>query len=157
MDAGRWVFEGFLPTDRKQRSQRLAQMTREPRMMVLYEAPHRLLQTLEELRDALGDRGAVLCNDLTKRFEKTWEGSLSSILEEIGESPVQGEYVLVLEAVEPEPERADWQDLTVSQHVQTLMIRGLDRMGAIKEVARLRGQPKSDIYRQFIDEQGEED
>ena len=95
--------------------------------MVLYEAPHRLEETLEELEAALGDRQAVLCNDLTKRYEQVSAGPLSALRAALREKPPQGEYVLVLEAVEPPPEPPPWQGLTEARHVEVLMAGGLSK------------------------------
>lgn len=91
-----FVFEGFLP-QKKGRKTKLQLLHEEPRTVVLYESPHRLLKTLRELFLVLGDRNVAVCRELTKKFEEVVRGSLGTVLEELSQKPVRGEYVLVIE------------------------------------------------------------
>ena len=92
----RFVFEGFLP-QKKGRKTKLGLLSGEPRTIVLYESPHRVLRTLEEIRTAFGERNVVVARELTKKFEEIVRGPISSVLEELHRKPTRGEYVLVIE------------------------------------------------------------
>lgn len=103
--SGRFCFEGFLPRKGPARRTRIAALVGEERTTVLYEAPHRLRSTLEDLRDALGaDRGVALCRELTKLHEETWRGSLGDAVARCAEVEPRGEFVVVLAGAEPPPD-----------------------------------------------------
>ena len=91
----RFVFEGFLPV-KKGRKKRLTLLSTEPRTIILYEAPHRLLRTLSDIREMLGDRSIVVCRELTKKFEETLHGSVSEIMEIFSSRKIKGEFVLII-------------------------------------------------------------
>lgn len=95
LDSSRFVFEGFLPREKKQRAKQIASLLSEPRTTVIYESPYRLRDTLSELLKNLGDRPAAVCRELTKIYEETVRGTLSTVLEHYGEAP-KGECVIVL-------------------------------------------------------------
>ncbi len=106
--SGRFCFEGFLPRKGPARRARIAALVGEERTTVLYEAPHRLRSTLEDLRDALGaDRGVALCRELTKLHEETWRGSLGDAVARCVEVEPRGEFVVVLAGAEPPPDATD--------------------------------------------------
>lgn len=147
LDAGRFVFEGFLPAGGRDRAARLEALAGQDRAVVLCEAPHRLIRTLEELREALGDRRAALCGEMTKVFERVTAGTLSEILEECALREPRGEYMLVLEGRPAAAPRPEWADLSVEQHIRVLMVRGLAKKEAVREAARVRGIPRSEAYR----------
>jgi 16S rRNA (cytidine1402-2'-O)-methyltransferase len=102
----RFVFEGFLPI-KKGRKTKLGLLSSEPRTIVLYESPHRVLKTLEEIRTVFGERHVVVARELTKKFEEIVRGPISSVLEELHRKQTRGEYVLVIEGrskhSEPDP------------------------------------------------------
>lgn len=106
--SGRFCFEGFLPRKGPARRTRIAALVGEERTTVLYEAPHRLRSTLEDLRDALGaDRRVALCRELTKLHEETWRGSLGDAVARCAEVEPRGEFVVVLAGAEPPPDVTD--------------------------------------------------
>lgn len=106
--SGRFCFEGFLPRKGPARRARIAALVGEERTTVLYEAPHRLRSTLEDLRDALGaDRGVALCRELTKLHEETWRGTLADAVDRCAEVEPRGEFVVVLAGAEPPPDVTD--------------------------------------------------
>ena len=152
----RFTFEAFLPQDKKDRKQRkriLEELRDETRTMIIYEAPHRLVETLKELSEYLGPkRGITICKELTKKhesFEKTTlEDALQSFNSE--DNIPRGEYVLVIEGksfkeVDAE-EKAKWDDMTIEQHLMSYINDGMDKKEAIKQVARDRGLSKRDVY-----------
>jgi len=106
--SGRFCFEGFLPRKGPARRTRIAALVGEERTTVLYEAPHRLRSTMEDLRDALGaDRGVALCRELTKLHEETWRGTLADAVDRCAEVEPRGEFVVVLAGAEPPPDVTD--------------------------------------------------
>ena len=106
--SGRFCFEGFLPRKGPARRTRIAALVGEERTTVLYEAPHRLRSTMEDLRDALGaDRRVALCRELTKLHEETWRGSLGDAVARCAEVEPRGEFVVVLAGAEPPPDATD--------------------------------------------------
>jgi 16S rRNA (cytidine1402-2'-O)-methyltransferase len=97
----RFVFEGFLPV-KKGRKTKLGILSTEPRTMIFYESPHRILKTLEEIRSTFGERNVVVARELTKKFEEIVRGPISSVLASLTSKPTRGEYVLVVEGLRPE-------------------------------------------------------
>ena len=151
----RFCFEGFLPREKKEKAFILEELKKETRTMVLYEAPHRLEETLKELYETLGNRRIVLCRELTKRYEESLETTLSDALERFGKEKPRGEFVLILEGRAKEAaireERSAWESMTPKEHVDFYVEQGLDRKEAMKAAARDRGVGKRDIYRALLD------
>lgn len=142
----RFVFEGFLETDKKLRRQQLKELSMERRTFILYEAPHRLLDTLEELHAALGDRRLALCRELTKLNETVERMTLSGAVAHYKENSPRGEYVLVIEGASEVISENFWDTMTIPQQVEHYLENGLSRMDAIKQTARDRGVGKSVVY-----------
>ncbi len=147
LPTGRFVFEGFLPSDKKERRARLAVLAAEERTAILYEAPHRLKKTLDELYEALGERHVALCRELTKLNEEIERTTLSTAITLFSEREPRGEYVLVIAGAERKAPSADFSDLTPAEHVATYEAEGLARMDAIKAAAKDRGISKSILYK----------
>ena len=144
MDSRRFVFEGFLPRDRKGRGRILAELQSEPRTIILYEAPHHLKGTLADLAGALGDRPAVLARELTKVHEEIIRGGLCSLVEKFDSMEPVGEYVVIIDAKEFESNETC--DMSMEEHVKLYMDGGLSEMDAMKRVARDRGIGKREVY-----------
>ena len=154
MPARRFCFEGFLPTDKKERRYILTQLQREERTTILYEAPHHLRGTLQELYDALGDRRITLCRELTKKFEEALPMALASANVYYNENVPRGEYVLVLEGASraqlEEEKRKSFEKMTLEEHMALYTDQGLSRKEAMKKVAADRGVSKRDIYKELL-------
>jgi 16S rRNA (cytidine1402-2'-O)-methyltransferase len=150
----RFLFLGFLPKEKKERQAVLDAYRSVRATVILYEAPHRLIRTLEQLLARWGDRRIALVRELTKRHEEVLRGTVQEALQELAEQPPRGEYVIVVE----EPEGADaaedsgrwWEGLDVTRHVQAYEARGMDRKEAIKLAAADRGVPKREIYNEVM-------
>ena len=156
MPARRFCFEGFLPADKKERRYILTQLQREERTTILYEAPHHLRGTLQELYDNLGDRRITLCRELTKKFEEALPMTLASAIEYYGENEPRGEYVLVLAGADraalEEEKRRNFEEMTLEEHMALYTDQGLSRKDAMKKVAADRGVSKRDIYKELMDQ-----
>ena len=150
LSSRRFCFEGFLPSDKKEKAQILAELKEESRTIVIYEAPHHLVRTLGELYEALGERRITLCRELTKKFETILPTTIGEALSPYEREEPRGEYVLVVEGKslrQKEEERQDsWQSMTVEEHMALYEKGGMDQKTAMKQVAKDRGVPKREIY-----------
>ena len=160
----RFSFEAFLPSDKKERKAVLEELSRETRTMVIYEAPHRLKETLKELAACLGEeRGITVCKELTKKHESFMKSTIGSVLEYFAadENSPRGEYVLVIAGKSKEElareNEAKWENLSLSEHMKIYLDKGSDKKQAMKSVAKDRGVSKRDIYNQIIQEENNED
>lgn len=146
----RFCFEGFLPADKKEKKLVLQELSEESRTMILYEAPHHLVRTLEELYEALGQRKITLCRELTKRFETVMPTTLAEALEYYKTEEPRGEYVLVLEGKsyteKRQEEIATWENMSIEEHMAYYEEQGMDPKTAMKQVAKDRGVGKREIY-----------
>ena len=152
LPTGRFAFEGFLPTDKREREARLKALAAEERTTILYEAPHRLRRTLADLLAALGgDRPLAVCRELTKLNEEILRGTVASAAATYAEREPRGEYVLILGGAEVSGESEDFSTITPAEHVARFEAAGLSRMDAIKAAARERGVAKSVLYKMLQD------
>ncbi len=142
----RFVFEGFLESDKKAKRRQLERLAFETRTFILYEAPHRLVETLEALYASLGERRIALCRELTKLNEEVLRMTLSGAVAHYKENAPRGEYVLIIEGSNEVEQDAFWQTMTAEEHVAYYQDAGLSRMDAIKKAARDRGIGKSVLY-----------
>ena len=146
----RFCFEGFLPSDKKEKSLVLGVLKEESRTMILYEAPHHLVKTLEELYEVLGERRITLCRELTKKFETVLPTTLKEALAKYETEEPRGEYVLVIEGKSFEQKKEEaiktWEEMTIEEHMAYYEQQGMDYKSAMKQVAKDRGVGKRDIY-----------
>ena len=153
----RFCFEGFLPADKKEKKFILEELKGETRTIILYEAPHHLVKTLEELKEALGNRRITLCRELTKKFETVFPTTLEGALAYYSENEPKGEYVLVLEGISHQQQLHDkqeeWESLTIQEHMQIYTEQGLNRKEAMKKVAVDRGIGKRDVYQSLLEDE----
>ena len=151
----RWFcFEGFLPTDKKEKAFVLEELARETRTMILYEAPHHLKRTLSELLETLGERRTTLCRELTKKFETIMPTTLEGAVAYYEENEPKGEYVLVIEGksrkeIEEEQQKS-WESMSIEEHMAFYEKQGIDRKSAMKKVAADRGVGKREIYQALL-------
>lgn len=147
----RFVFEAFLPSDKKERGYVLAELENETRTMIIYEAPHRLIKTLEELRGVLGDdRRIAVCKELTKKHETVYRDTIAGAVVYYTENEPRGEYVLVIEGKDRQEiirkEQESWLSMSVEEHLEYYLNQGIDKKEALKAVAKDRGVSKREIY-----------
>lgn len=150
----RFAFEAFLPADKKERKAVLEEMKTETRTMVVYEAPHRLVRTLEELLDSLGNRRVSICRELTKKHETVYASTTEKALAYYREHEPKGECVIVIEGKSREQiragERARWEEMSVEEHMDHYLETGMEKKEAMKQVARDRGVGKREIYQKLL-------
>ncbi len=150
----RFVFEAFLPREKKERRSILEELKTETRTIVLYEAPHRLVATLEELLEALGNRSVTICRELTKKYEEVQKTTLDNVLLYYKDHEPRGEYVLVLEGrsrreMEAEQQRT-WEGMSIEAHMAIYEAQEIPRKEAMKLVARDRGISQRDVYQALL-------
>lgn len=152
--ANNFIFDGALPRKEKKRREYLESIKLERRTIVLYESPHRIMETLEIMTEILGERGMALCRELSKKHEAILRGRPKEILGTLSEGPVKGEIVLIIsgatdEEIREEKQREHW-DVSIEEQVEDLIATGLDKMEAIKKVARSRGLSKQEVYDRLL-------
>lgn len=151
----RFVFEAFLPKDKKEHQAVLEELKTETRTIIIYEAPHHLVRTLQELSDTLGgDRRLTICRELTKRHEEKLQMTLTDSLSYYEVNEPRGEYVLIIAGRSREEmkkeEQAGWEELSLEEHMAHYESQGIDRKEAMKRVAKDRGVSKRDIYQALL-------
>ena len=151
----RFTFEAFLPSDKKERQQVLEELKNDTRTVICYEAPHRLVKTLKELLDALGDRRITICRELTKKHETAWQTHIAEACEYYQENAPKGECVLVIEGRSREELKAEaqeqWEQMPLEAHMEHYESQGMDHKSAMKQVAKDRGVSKRDIYKMLLE------
>ncbi len=148
----RFVFEGFLPRKPKERKARYTALAGEERTIVLYEAPHRLKETLRGLAEQLGaDRPVVVARELTKKFEEFWRGSLGEAVRVWSEREVKGEFTLVLAGCPVEKEeRTEADYASFYQEIRQRSVAGEKASAVIREVARREGLSRGELYQYYL-------
>lgn len=150
----RFCFEGFLPADKKEREQIVENLINETRTIIMYEAPHHLVKTLKDLHNVLGNRTLTLCRELTKKFETIEKTTFEDALKKYEIEDPRGEYVVVIEGRKQEDikreKEAQWQQMSMEDHMQFYEQKGVDRKEAMKLVAKDRGITKRDVYQYLL-------
>ena len=151
LSTARFSFEGFLTTNRKNRLERLEQIKNDPHTLIFYEAPHKLLTTLKDLLEALGDRPVALARELTKIHEEVFRTTLSEAVKHYTGHPPNGEFVLVIAGAK---KKEDQENFTLSDAVQLasrLADGGMKPSDAAKEAANTTGFKKAEIYKAMLE------
>lgn len=153
----RFVFEAFLPSDKKERQKVLQSFKDETRTIIMYEAPHRLKKTLVELQVVLGNRNISLCKELTKRHENVFSTTIEEALDYYQENAPKGEFVLIIEGrpqkdLEEESIRK-WDKVSLNEHMKIYLDKGMTKKEAMKAVAADRGVSKRDVYQWLLEEE----
>ena len=148
LSTGRFCFEGFLSTNKNERFERLNDIKNDTRTTIFYEAPHKLIKTLNDIYEVFGERKISLCRELTKLNEEILRTTLTDAIKHYEEIAPRGEYVLVVEGcTQKETKNEFWTSMTIEQHVEHYIQTGLGKMDAIKATAKDRGVPKNEVYK----------
>jgi len=150
----RFCFEGFLPADKKEKQSILEEIRQETRTIIVYEAPHRLVRTLQELNRILGSRRITICRELTKKYETAFCTTFEAAISFYENQGVKGECVIVIQGKNRsdirKEEKEAWLEMELEEHMDYYMNQGIDKKEAMKKVSKDRGVSKSDIYQQLI-------
>lgn len=151
LDSSAFMFKGFIPRDNKSRNILVEELKDRKETLIFYEAPHRLLSTLDFLLKNFGDRNIAVCRELTKLHEEIIRGKLSDVLRHFIDNSPRGEFVLVLDGLSEEEiekeKRAEFEELSIEEHIVKYINEGLSKKDAIKKVAKDRKLPKNEIYK----------
>lgn len=142
----RFVFEGFLPREKKERRERIQSLGRDERTIIIYEAPHRLVSLLSDLQKDLGDRNITIVRELTKVYEEVLPMTLSQAVDYYKERTPRGEFVLVLEGAEKESLAKDFSQISIEDHLMEYLKAGFNKKEAVKQVAKDRNLPRNEVY-----------
>ena len=149
----RFTFEGFLTVNKRGRTQHLKSLADEQRTMIFYEAPHKLMSTLRDMYDVFGDRRIALCREITKIHEEFVRTTISKAISLYEEKPPRGEFVIVIEGKKSEDIQAEkeaaFSEMSVSEHMEMYLKKGMEEKDALKAVAKDRGVSKRDIYNMY--------
>ncbi|MFB4165069.1 16S rRNA (cytidine(1402)-2'-O)-methyltransferase [Alteribacillus sp. JSM 102045] len=153
LGGGPFYFHGFLPRKKKEREDILEELTYISAPLIFYESPYRLKETMEHLEKKWGNRKAVLARELTKKFEELWRGTLDELKNHLENHTVKGECCLVVEAgnTEERVQRRWWEELSISEHVDCYVQKGMPPKEAIKAAAKERNLPKREVYAHYHD------
>lgn len=153
----RFSFEAFLPSeksDKKERARILEEIKNETRTIIIYEAPHHLVKTLEELYGVLGNRRITVLRELTKKFETAFRTTFEDALAFYRNEEPKGECVIAIEGRSPEELRQEqirtWEEMSIEEHLEYYMDKGQDKKEAMKSVAKDRGISKRDVYQHLL-------
>lgn len=143
-----FTFIGFLPSKAGQRQKRLQQLALEERTLVFYEAPHRIIEMVSDLRDIFGDRQSLVMREISKMHEQVFRGPLPQVLSQLEKSTIAGEYVVAVAGMEKDAISLD----VALQEVRALMKKGLGRKEAAKRIAESYGLSKKELYDKSLDQ-----
>lgn len=150
----RFAFEAFLPTDKKEKQAVLKELSDETRTIILYEAPHRLVKTLEELLESLGNRKITICRELTKKHETVFTTTIKEAIDYYKTQEPKGECVLVIEGRSrleiQQEEISKWEEISIEEHMDLYTKQGIDKKEAMKKVAKDRGISKREVYQELL-------
>ena len=151
----RFCFEAFLPSEKKERKEILEHLKNETRTIILYEAPHRIKKTLQQLYEYLGNREVALCREITKKYETVMKNTLEGIINYYEKNEPKGEYVIVIEGKKIEDiikeEQIKWENIDIPSHVEMYINKGFDKKEAMKMVAKDRGISKREVYKFMVE------
>ena len=157
MSTRRFCFEAFLPVDKKERQWILDELKRETRTIIVYEAPHRLVRTLVELSEALGNRRITICRELTKKYEEAYRTTFEDALVRYKTEEPKGECVIVIEGLsisELREEQAKvWEKMSIEDHMEQYESQGIAEKEAMRMVAKDRGISKRDVYQYLVNKE----
>jgi len=155
LDTTKFLFRGFLPRENKDRNPVIEELKGRRETLIFYEAPHRIINTLEFLLDNLGNRRLAICRELTKLHEEILRFTLDEAIDYYKEKNPRGEYVLIIEGKsdeEIEQEiKSQWEELSIEEHIIQYINEGMKKKDAIKQVAKDRKLPKSEVYKYSLE------
>jgi len=149
LDTTEFHFIGFLPVNKKEKKEKLEKIKKIDNTLIFYEAPHKLINTLENIKEILGDRKIVLAREITKIHEEFIRGNISEILEKYKD--IKGEFVIIVEKKESiDEERLFFEKLSLEEHYKYYEKKGLEKKEIIKQIAKDKNTNKNEIYQYFI-------
>lgn len=149
LDTKEFSFYGFLPLNKKLRKQKINEIVNDTKTIIIYEAPHKLNNTLQDLKGILNNRKVVIARELTKIHEEFIRGTIDEIIEK--SQNLKGEMIILIEGATPKEEKIEFNNISLEEHYKYYEKQGLDKKDIIKRIAKDRGVSKNEIYMKFID------
>lgn len=153
LPTGKFVFEGFLPSNKKDRREALQNIKNEERTMILYESPYRVKALLQDMLDIFGERDIAVCRELTKKYEEVFRGSIGECIEKFTQDDPKGEFIVIVKGsnkIEDNSQAEEWEGLSIKDHLLKYISEGVSKKDAVKRVAEERGLPKNEVYKESI-------
>lgn len=151
LDTSKFIFNGFFPKENKEKKLLIEYIKDKVETIIFYESPYRIIDTLVFLRNNLGNRKVSVCRELTKLHEEIYRGTLEETINYFKEKKPKGEFVLVLQGKSLEEIKQEqismWKNVTIEDHIISLINKGISKKDAIKQVANERSLPKSEVYK----------
>ncbi|WIV12312.1 16S rRNA (cytidine(1402)-2'-O)-methyltransferase [Proteiniborus sp. MB09-C3] len=150
----KFVFEGFLPSNKKERREALLSIKSEERTIILYESPYRVKALLDDMLSIFGERDIALCRELTKKYEEIFRGSIKESINRFTQDDPKGEFVIIVKGAEKTKVNSiseEWAGMTIKDHLLKYTDEGMTKKDAVKRVAEDRGLPKNEVYKESID------
>lgn len=155
LDTTAFMFKGFFPRENKDKKELIEDIKDRRESIIFYESPYRILDTLNFLKESLGNRNIAVCRELTKLHEEIYRGTLEEAIEYFTANTPKGEFVLVLEGKTLEEIKneniAKWENMSIEDHILYFIEKGISKKDAIKQVSKERGLSKSEVYKYSID------
>ncbi|MGE5626734.1 MAG: 16S rRNA (cytidine(1402)-2'-O)-methyltransferase [Solirubrobacterales bacterium] len=154
LDTTKFIFRGFFPRETKDRKNLIRDIEQREETLILYEAPHRLTDSLEFIMNNLGNRNVAVCREITKLHEEIFRGTMAEAYKHFNEKTIKGEIVLVIQGKTQqeiiEEKRSGWENISIEDHIVSFINMGKSKKEAIKMVSIERGMPKSEIYKHSL-------
>lgn len=149
LPTGKFAFEGFLSSKKSERRRELEELKSEKRTIIFYESPHRLLKTLKDMEEILGNRKIALSRELTKRYEEINRGKISEIIEEYSKRDIKGEIVIVMEGADEssETENSEEEEISIEEELRKMIDSGMTKKDAVKKLSKDKNIPKNEVYK----------
>ncbi|WP_352420476.1 16S rRNA (cytidine(1402)-2'-O)-methyltransferase [Proteiniborus sp.] len=154
LPTGKFVFEGFLPSNKKDRREALKNIEHEKRTIILYESPYRVKALFDDMLEIFGQRDIAVCRELTKKYEEIFRGNIKEAIDKFTQDDPKGEFVIVVKGsdkVEISHEIQEWTNMSIKDHLLKYINEGMTKKDAVKKVSEDRNLPKNDVYKESID------
>jgi len=148
-DTDRFVFEGFLPRKSGEKTERLRELKKEKRTIILYEAPHRILKTLKDILEVFDDRNISISREITKRFEEHVRGTISEVIEKLNKGTVKGEFVVVIKGFEGEIEEKE--EISIEEQLKVFLEEGYSKKEAVKLTSKKLNARRNEVYQKSLE------
>ncbi len=154
LPTGKFVFEGFLPSNKKERRESLSKIKNEERTIILYESPYRVKALLEDMLEIFGERNIAVCRELTKKYEEVFRGSINESIDRFTQDEPKGEFVIIVKGTDKAENNVkshEWTEVSIKDHLLKYINEGMTKKDAVKKVAEDRGLPKNEVYKESLE------
>lgn len=151
LNTSQFAFYGFLPLNKKNRENIISKIKKEDKTVILYEAPHKLIKTLEDILESIGNINCVIAKELTKIHEQFIRGNISEVVNKFNQEEIKGEYIILLDLNNNSPiDELDINNKTIEEQYKIYEKQGMTKKDIIKQIAKNKKVPKNEIYKYFI-------